>query len=81
MTNPVPHLINDQVFSELLRLDLINEKKIRDIEMRLKYEQLRGKMASTEAIEALRNEYPYLQYDTIRKIIYSVKQSDSLQSA
>lgn len=73
MYNPIPSILPSDLFQALLDLDLINTKRLRDYEIRHKYEQLRATKTSSEAIEEIRNEYPYLQFDTVRKIIYSVK--------
>ena len=73
MSNPFPGLLTDSVFQTLFDLDLLNEKKLRDYEMRSKYEQYKRSHNATDAIELVRAEYPYLQTDTVRKIIYSVK--------
>ncbi|MCB0279271.1 MAG: hypothetical protein KDD94_07205 [Calditrichaeota bacterium] len=73
MSNPFPNLLTDSVFKTLFDLDLLNEKKLRDYEMRSKYEMYKSSMNATDAIEKVREEYPYLQTDTVRKIIYSVK--------
>jgi len=75
MRNPVPHVLSNDLFNQLLDLDLLNTKKLRDFEIRKKYEQLKQFMSSADAIEKVREEYPYLQYDTVRKIIYSIKVS------
>jgi hypothetical protein len=69
--NPIAELINDDVYSLLASRGLIDEKSVRDYIIRKKFKTLRSKKVSaSEAIESLREEYPYLQYDTIRKIVY-----------
>ena len=73
MQNPISSLVADDLFQTLFSLDLLNEKKLRDYEMRMKYEHYKKSLSAAEAIERVREEYPYLQYDTVRKIIYSVK--------
>ena len=73
MSNPIAHLVPDEVYSRLENLDLLNLKKLRDYEMRSLYEDFKKEMNANDAIEAVRDEYPYLQFDTVRKIIYSVK--------
>ena len=73
MNNPISHIVNDELYSKLEHLDLLNLKKIRDYEMRTMYEGFKKDMNATDAIERVREEYPYLQFDTVRKIIYSVK--------
>lgn len=44
------------------------------MEIKRKYLQLRDTgIPATDAIDLVLQEYPYLQYDTLRKIIYSVR--------
>ncbi|MFH1195474.1 MAG: hypothetical protein V1720_07155 [bacterium] len=69
--NPIAELISDEVFKLLTSKGLINEKSVRDYQIRKKFRSLRDvKLSASEAIDSLRSEYPYLQYDTIRKIVY-----------
>lgn len=70
--NPLKSLISDDVFEQLINLNLINFKELRDFEIRKKYKDLRGqKFKSNDAIAAVHIEYKNLAYRTIRKIIYS----------
>ena len=72
--NPIQELINDDVFLTLSKHGLLDEKAIRDYIIRNKFHELRQKRISTgDAIDSLRGEYPYLQFDTIRKIVYQTK--------
>ena len=69
--NPLAELINDDVYNLLTSRGLIDEKSVRDYIIRKKFKSLRAKkISASDAIESLRNEYPYLQFDTIRKIVY-----------
>lgn len=69
--NPIPDLINDDVYGLLNSRGLINEKSVRDYLIKKKFRDMReAKMRASEAIDVLREEYPYLQFDTIRKIVY-----------
>ncbi len=69
--NPLADLINDQLFVELIRRGVVNEKYVRDYYLRSKFREMReARMGANEAIERLNEEYPYLQFDTIRKIVY-----------
>lgn len=44
------------------------------MEIKRKYLHLRDLgLSAADAIEYVLEEYPYLQYDTLRKIIYSVR--------
>jgi len=70
--NPIAHLMDDQQFRLLEELNLLNKKLLRDLEIRRKYHALKQQgIQATEAIQLLLVEYPYLQYDTIRKLVYS----------
>lgn len=74
MSNPIRQILPDDLFRTLLELGLINTKTLRDFEIKRKYKSLRRQgMKSTEAIDALLSLYPYLQFDTVRKIIYSIR--------
>ncbi len=71
--NPLADLISDDIYDLLESRGLINEKSVRDYIIRKKFKNLRDdKLSASEAIDALRNEYPYLQFDTIRKIVYQI---------
>ena len=51
----------------------MSEKGIRDYQIRKSFRNMRNKnVPAFDAIEALRDEYPYLQFDTIRKIVYKL---------
>ena len=71
--NPLSHLISDDIYDLLNTHGLIDEKSVRDYQIRKKFKQLRaGKISAGDAIDAIREEYPYLQFDTIRKIVYQI---------
>lgn len=71
LTNPLSDLISDEVYATLNEHGLIDEKAVRDYIIRKRFKDLRaGKLSAGDAIDALRGEYPYLQFDTIRKIVY-----------
>jgi hypothetical protein len=71
LENPISELISDEIYSLLLTKNLINEKNLRDYKIKKQFRELRNNSyTSTEAIETIRQEYPYLQFDSIRKIIY-----------
>jgi hypothetical protein len=70
--NPLADLISNEVYEALKSRGLINETSVRDREIRKKFRMMRAnKMSAGDAIDALREEYPYLQFDTIRKIVYN----------
>lgn len=70
-SNPLSELISDEIFWMLKSKNLLNEKTLRDYEIKRKFKMLRQqKINAAQAIEKIREEYPYLQFDSIRKIIY-----------
>jgi hypothetical protein len=72
-TNPIADLISDEVYELLDSRGLINEKSVRDHQIRKRFKSLRAnKISASNAIDTLREEYPYLQFDTIRKIVYQI---------
>ncbi|WNJ20761.1 hypothetical protein [Pontibacter sp. G13] len=74
MENPICQIISDELYQKLDQFNLLNHKVIRDFSIKRKYQDYRTDgLRSAEAIEAVLEEYPYLQFDTVRKIIYSVK--------
>jgi hypothetical protein len=71
--NPLPELISDDLFKILEEHNLLNEKGVRDYHIRKRFRELRAQgIPSYEAIESLRDEYAYLQFDTLRKIVYGL---------
>lgn len=69
--NPLQDLISDDIYLLLQSRNLINEKSVRDYTIKKQFKELReSKVSASEAIERIREEYPYLQFDSIRKIIY-----------
>ena len=73
MENPLSELISDDIHDLLSSHGLIDEKSVRDFLIRKKFKQLRAsKISVGDAIDAIREHYPYLQFDTIRKIVYQI---------
>ena len=73
MDNPLSELISDDIYELLSSHELIDEKSARDFQIRKRFKQLRaGKVSAGDAIDAIREHYPYLQLDTIRKIVYRI---------
>ncbi|HQF43698.1 MAG TPA: hypothetical protein PK073_12380 [Ignavibacteriaceae bacterium] len=71
--NPLSELISDDIYDLLDSHGLIDEKAVRDYQIRKKFKYLRSsKLSAGDAIDAIRAEYPYLQFDTIRKIVYQI---------
>ncbi len=72
LNNPLSDLISDDVFELLFSRGLIHERAVRDYKIRMKFKALRAQKVRTgDAIDTLREEYPYLQFDTIRKIVHN----------
>ncbi len=72
--NPLADLIPDEIYETLNSRGLINEKSVRDHLIRKKFLDLKSRnINASQAIELIRQEYPYLQFDTIRKIVYQVQ--------
>lgn len=72
--NPLADLISDEIYELLNSRGLINEKSVRDYQIRKKFKSLREqKVSASDAIDRLREDYPYLQFDTIRKIVYQLQ--------
>jgi len=72
--NPISDLVSDEVFDLLNQYGLINEKSVRDHVIRKRFCDMKNSnFNASEAIEAIRKDYPYLQFDTIRKIVYQIK--------
>ncbi|RMG70198.1 MAG: hypothetical protein D6722_08985 [Bacteroidetes bacterium] len=80
MTNPIPQLISDELYTTLARLNLLNQKVIRDFQIKRRYLDLREEgQRAADAIDQILEQYPYLQFDTVRKIIYSVKLPEEIR--
>jgi len=72
INNPLAELISDEIYEILDSRGLINKKSVRDYMIRKRFDSLRQKELSTgDAIEKIQEDYPYLQFDSIRKIIYN----------
>ena len=71
--NPLSGLISDEVYHVLEDHNLLSEKGVRDFQIRQRFRSLREQnVTAYDAIESLRESYPYLQFDTIRKIVYKL---------
>ncbi|MCB0744204.1 MAG: hypothetical protein H6613_05120 [Ignavibacteriales bacterium] len=72
--NPLAEFISDETFSLLTSKGLINEKSLRDYKIRKQFKSLRSNnINASAAIDIIRSEHPYLQFDTVRKIVYDIK--------
>ncbi len=72
ISNPLADLISDEIWELLNSRGLINDRSVRDYIIRRRFKTLRSQKVRTgDAIDTLRAEYPYLQFDTIRKIVHN----------
>jgi hypothetical protein len=71
--NPLAGLVSDDVYEVLDAHSLLSEKGVRDYQIRKQFRAMREMdVPAYDAIEQLRETYPYLQFDTIRKIVYKL---------
>ncbi len=71
MRNPIRDFVSDEVLSKLRAHRLLDEKQLRDYHIRQIFKDAREqRLSAADAIEYVQREYPYLQFDTIRKIVY-----------
>lgn len=75
--NPLADLLDDTTFSLLQQHKLIDQKSLRDYQIRKSYREMREKMSAGDAIDKLQQMHPYLQFDTIRKIVYQMSSKAS----
>lgn len=69
--NPLNDLISDEIYDMLHSRGLFDETSVRDRLIRRKFRMMREQKYSVgEAIDILLTEYPYLQFDTIKKIVH-----------
>ena len=68
--NPLEGLISEDLYQTLEDHNLLSEKGVRDYQIRKAFKMMRSQdVPAYDAIEMLREEYPHLQFDTIRKIV------------
>ncbi|MCS7082734.1 MAG: hypothetical protein N2561_04860 [Bacteroidetes bacterium] len=74
MRNPLWPLISDEAFWHLQQHNLLNERELRNYVIRRQFLEMRAqKISASEAIDRLQQQYPQLEYDTIRKIVYRTR--------
>lgn len=82
MTNPIHQLVSDELYHKLSELNLLNKKVLRDFEIKRQYLSFRNDgLKASEAIDAILEAFPYLQFDTVRKIIYSIKLPEEVDAS
>ena len=70
--NPYVKIISDEQFEALQSIGALNERKVRNSAMRTKYRDLRKTNRQSVCMDLLMNEYPYLCWDSVRKIVYGL---------
>ncbi len=73
--NPLADLIDDETYTLLQQHRLFDQKALRDYQIRKSYREMREQMSASDAIDKIQQMHPYLQFDTIRKIVYMSKAS------
>ena len=69
--NPLSDLISNEIYDLLNSKGFLNETSLRDRIIRKRFKSLRTKKYRvSDAIEIIREDYPYLQFETIRKIVH-----------
>ena len=72
-SNPLSEIVPDEIYERLDEHNLLNEKSVRNYRMRKRFQELRDEdVAAYDAIERIREEHAYLQFDTVRKIVYNL---------
>lgn len=72
LKNPLSDLISDEIFELLSSRGFINQNAARDHFIRKRFRSLRAlRISAGDAIDELRKDYPYLQFETIRQIVYN----------
>ena len=75
--NILRDIMTDEQFTQLRRLGLLNEKALRDFHIRKTFKELRNQhLGAHHAIEKLQMMYSYLQFDTLRKIVYQINDKE-----
>ena len=71
--NPLAGIVSHATYEKLSEHNLLHDKAVRDYHMRRTFRALRREgVSAQEAIAQIRETYAYLQFDTIRKIVYNV---------
>jgi hypothetical protein len=75
--NILRDVLTDEQFAHLRRSGLLNEKALRDFHIRKTFKELRNQhLSAHHAIEKLQMMYSYLQFDTLRKIVYQINDKE-----
>lgn len=71
--NPLEKYLEDDLFHLLLKKGFLNERAIRDLYIKERYNHLKVRSRPKDIFQNIQKEFPYLSIETIRKIIYSKK--------
>jgi|GEM_PF-4561948 hypothetical protein len=71
--NPLDDIVSDEIYEKLVENGLLDYKAVRDYQIKRLFKDLRNYMNVGDAIEKIQDRYPYLRFDTIRKIVYNAK--------
>lgn len=73
-TNPLADLIDDATYDLLIKEDLLSLNGIRNYEIRREFKEHREntKMSVGDIIDKVAEKY-FMQFDTVKKIVYKVK--------
>jgi len=69
--NPIREFIPDHWYYSLKSMGFLDERTIRDYYLKKKFENLRTQYSPRQIFGILQKEFPYICEDTIRKIIYT----------
>lgn len=79
-TNPLEEFIDDETYEQLEKKGLLNYRAVRDYYIRKRFISLRSHRKPGEIIETLREEFPYLSLESVRKIAYSKPENPDVSS-
>ena len=69
--NPLSDLISDEIYALLANRQLLSKCAVRNFGIQAEFRALRNQYTTAaDALSIIRERHPYLQHDTIRKIVY-----------
>ncbi len=68
--NYIKDIIPNKIFNKLNDLEFLDYKRVRDYYLRKKFNEMKKIHGSSETITLLVKEFPDLQPETIKKIVY-----------
>lgn len=71
MSNIISDIVDDATFKKLFDSRLLDAISLRNYAIRKQYRRLREKnMPSPSCLELIQQEYPYLNFDSLKRIVY-----------